>query len=237
MELSVIIPTLNEEESIHGLVLHLKKNLNNVNHEIIVVDACSNDETKSEAEKGGAKVVNCSKMSRAFQMNKGAEIAKGDILYFVHADSFPPKTIYKDILQAFSEGFDFGCYRFKFDSSKFLLAVNSYFTRFDRIMCRGGDQTLFIKKAVFDELGGYKNDYRIMEEYEFIIRARKKLKFKIIPKNVKVSARKYDENSYFRVNIANLAVFTLFRMGASQEKMVRTYRKLLNHPKKEALQT
>lgn len=236
MEVSVIIPTLNEAESIEKLVKHLH-NCFTTNYEIIVVDANSSDGTVALAENAGATVIGCEKMSRAFQMNKGAEAAKGEILYFVHADSFPPKSCYQDILMAFNEGFDLGCYRFKFDSKRIMLAVNSYFTRFDRIMCRGGDQTLFIKKKTFDQLGGYKNNYRIMEEYEFILRARKTLSFKIIPKDVIVSARKYDENSYFRVNIANLAVFTLFKFGASQESMINTYKRLLNHPKAEALET
>ena len=236
MDLSVIIPTLNEEDSIEQLISHLKKDLKEVKHEVIVADACSKDATREKAKEAGATVLSCEKMSRAYQMNKGAAYAKGEVLYFVHADSFPPIGFYGDIQKAFSEGYHLGCYRFKFDSNRIMLAINSYFTRFDRIMCRGGDQTLFIKKKLFDELEGYKNEYRIMEEYEFIIRARKKYKFKIIPRNVIVSARKYEENSYLRVNIANLAVFTLFRLGASQEKMINTYRRLLNHPKAESLQ-
>lgn len=235
MQLSVIIPTLNEEECIGKLLKHLKMSLKGVHYEIIVADAGSADTTRKIAEEEKVTVLNCRKMSRAYQMNEGAAIAKSDVLYFVHADSYPPKSFYEDIVEAIKEGYDLGCYRFKFDSDRFLLAVNSYFTRFDRKMCRGGDQTLFIKKTVFEKLKGYRNDYRIMEEYEFIDRAREEFQFKIIPKDVIVSPRKYDHNSYFRVNIANLVVFTMYRMGSSQEKMVKAYGRLLNHPKAESL--
>jgi len=114
--------------------------------------------------------------------------------------------------------------------------VNSYFTRFDREVCRGGDQTLFIKSNDFNDLGGYNADLRIMEEYDFMKRARKILKFKIIPKDVIVSARKYEENSYFRVNLANLVVFTFYNRGVSQKRLLEMYKKLLNHPKPEALE-
>ena len=102
-------------------------------------------------------------------------------------------------------------------------------------MCRGGDQTLFIKRNEFNIVGGYNPHYRIMEEYDFMRKARKQLKFKIIPKDVVVSARKYEENSYFRVNLANFIVFNLYRGGASQKKLISTYNSMLNHPKSEAL--
>lgn len=235
MRLSVIIPTLNEERCIERLLNHLIKGLDDVDSEIIIADAGSTDQTRSLAEKYPVRVLNCRKMSRAFQMNEGAKQAMGDILYFVHADSIPPLSFSDDIESALSEGADLGCYRFKFRSKSFLLAINSYFTRFDYEMCRGGDQTLFIRREVFEDLEGYRNDYRIMEEYEFLTRARKKYQFKIIPKNVSVSARKYKNNSYLRVNYANYVVFKMYRKGATQDELCRIYGRLLKHPKAEAL--
>lgn len=235
MEISVIIPTLNEAGCIERLITHLQSNLKSIAYEIIVADGCSSDDTRLIAERNGAVVLKCDRMSRAAQMNQGAEIAKGDILYFVHADTLPPSKFYDSILKAFNQGYGMGCFRFKFDSNRLLLKINSYFTRFDRMMFRGGDQTLFIRRESFESIGGYKDEYRIMEEYEFIRRARKKLKFRIIPRDVLVSARKYEENSYFRVNFANLVVFTLFKNGASQERMIKAYRNLLHHPKSESL--
>ncbi len=98
-------------------------------------------------------------------------------------------------------------------------------------MFRGGDQTLFISKYDFNEIGGFNSEYCIMEDYEFIIKAKKNYLFKVIQADAVVSDRKYKENSYLRVNFANLLVFSLFRWGASQESMLKAYRKLLNHPK------
>ena len=169
-------------------------------------------------------------------MNEGAAAANGEILYFVHADSRPPNEFLGDIFQAFDEGFDMGCFRFKFNSSNRLLKINSYFTRFDREMFRGGDQTLFVKKMDFSVLGGYNASLRIMEEYDFLRKARRELKFKIIPKDVLVSARKYEENSYFRVNLANLVVFTSYKWGVSQARLLKLYKILIKHPKPEALE-
>ena len=70
-----------------------------------------------------------------------------------------------------------------------------------------------------------------MEEYDLILRARKKYPFRIIPKDVMVSARKYDHNGYFRVNLANLTVFMMFFAGFSQLRMVNTYKRMIQHPK------
>ena len=63
-----------------------------------------------------------------------------------------------------------------------------------------------------------------------------KLKFKIIPKDVTVSARKYEENSYFRVNLANLLLFTSYKVGVSQERLLKLYKFLIKHPKPEVLE-
>lgn len=218
-QISIVIPVLNEEQNLTDLLplLDQKGVL-----DVIVVDGGSADTSKKVANDFGATVLS-SERGRAVQMNLGASKAQGDILYFIHADARPPKTFVEDIHQAISDGFPIGCYRFKFDSSKWSLKINSYFTRFDRLACRGGDQTLFIKKEIFDAFNGFDEKFRIMEEYDFLLRVRKEHPFKIMPDDVIVSARKYDNNSYLKVNIANLIVFTMFRLGCSQERMMRTY--------------
>jgi rSAM/selenodomain-associated transferase 2 len=229
MQISIIIPTLNEAENIGKLVRYLKRHANNVLHEIIVVDAQSRDNTEGVARQAGAIVLTSEKRSRAVQMNLGAKAAKGDVLYFVHADCFPPETYCADIQQFMEEGFYLGCYRYKFDSSNILLGINAYFTRFSPLWCRGGDETLFVKRSVFDELKGYDEQFSIMEEYDFIHRARANFKMAIMPKYALVSARKYETNGYFRVQWANLKVFRLFKKGVSPNIIAETYRGLLGY--------
>jgi rSAM/selenodomain-associated transferase 2 len=229
--LSIIIPTYNESGCITQLIEHLIVNAHNQVNEIIVVDGGSTDETCILAKKAGATLIQSQFLGRASQMNEGAKIATGEVLYFVHADSLPPKSFARDIKEAIRNNYQLGCYRFKFDSQKVLLKINAYFTRFDRLMCRGGDQTLFVKKQVFEQIGGYRSEFQIMEEYDFLIRARKKHRFKIIPKDVLVSARKYDNNNYFRVNFTNLVVFIMFYLGCSQLSMIVLYQKFVKSKK------
>ncbi len=226
MQTSVIIITLNEAQNIQPLVKRLMDNGGESLKELFVVDGGSTDNTCALAKAAGATVLH-SPTGRATQMNFGASQATGDLLYFVHADTRPPLTYMQDIISAVKEGYPIGCFRFQFDSNRFILKVNAYFTRFDKMWCRGGDQTLFVTRKVFDELNGFSSKYRIMEEYDFIKRARKKYSFKIIPKDVIISARKYEHNGYFRVQIANLIVFNMYRLGYSQDEMVSAYRRLL----------
>jgi hypothetical protein len=123
-----------------------------------------------------------------------------------------------------------GCYRFKFDSGNPLLKINGFFTRFSSMWSRGGDQSLFIKKSVFNSLRGYQEEYVIMEEFDLLRRARnKKYAFIVMPKDIVVSARKYDENNYFRVQIANLVVFNMFRFGYEPQRILSTYRRLIDY--------
>ena len=231
MKISVIIPTFNEAENIGCLIESLKIYGKNYLHEIIVSDSPnSTDNTKEIAQKLGAIAQKSPQKGRAFQMNFGASIATADILYFVHADIKINPDYTFDIVKAINSGHYFGCYRYQFDADDWILKVNAFFTRLPFIWCRGGDQTLFIRKEDFLKVGKFREDYEIMEDYEFIIRAKKVLKFKIIPKNVIVSARKYKTNSYLRVQKANFKVMRMFLSGkASQQEMTETYRRMLDY--------
>lgn len=229
MKISIIIPTLNEAVNIKRLVEYLLVNGAETISEILVVDAGSTDDTQRLADKSGATVCTAPQKGRAVQMNFGASKAKGELLYFVHADTLPPKDYVQHIQIAIKSGYPIGCFQYRFDSDKWLLKINAWFTRLDRPWCRGGDQSLYISKDNFNMLGGFREDYTIMEDFEFIERARQQLKFKIMPAKMIVSARKYDTNSYLRVQVANLIVFNMYRFGASQKRMVNAYRWLLDY--------
>lgn len=229
MKISVIIPTLNEEATIGNLVRFIQINGGLTVAEIIVVDALSTDSTVSQAQKNGALVFQSAKKSRATQLNFGASKATGDILYFVHADVKLRPEFSNDILEAIKSGYKAGCYRYQFDSPRTILKINAYFTRFNRIMCRGGDQTLFVQNDAFKQLGGYNEEFVIMEDYELLQRIQRAYSFKIIPKSITVSARKYDTNSWLRVQIANLTVFLMYFRKRPPADMASKYKKMLDY--------
>jgi rSAM/selenodomain-associated transferase 2 len=227
MKLSVIIPTLNEAENIKVLIPILQKYGGNFIAEIIVVDGGSRDDTCGIAAALGAKVLKSEVKSRAVQLNLGASFATANTLYFVHADTRPINSFAEDLQIALIKGYRAGCFRYKFDSETFLLSLNSWFTRFNGLFSGGGDQTLFISRDFFNTLGGYDTKFCLMEDFELVKRIKRKAKFYIIPKTMTVSARKYRENSWMRVQLANLFVFTLFHLGVAPEKLKKSYSILL----------
>ena len=162
-------------------------------------------------------------------MNYGAEQSRSSILYFVHADCLPPTSFVKDIESSLFEGYKFGRYRTKFDSRKWILKINAFFTRFDFFICSGGDQTLFITKDFFQQLAGFSAAMQIMEDYDIVSRAKRTARYKIIQKDVLVSARKYRSNSWLRVQLANYQIVKMYKKGAPQVEMTKKYRQLLNY--------
>jgi len=228
-EISVIIPTLNEEEHVGRLIRHLGDTSHHV--EIIVADGRSTDRTREIAASLGAKVISVDRPSRPKQLNRGASIASAELYYFVHADTLPPKDYADQILQAVSDGKTFGSFRFRFDSDKRALAFNSWCTRIPVMMVRGGDQSLFIPRLLFERLAGYREDYIVMEDYDIMRRGKKLARFKLIQDDVLVSARKYDENPYWKVNLSNFIVFTLYYAGVHPRHLLSLYKRLIRHPK------
>lgn len=225
MKLSIIIPTLNEGKYIGRLLNHLLTN-SDENTEIIVVDGGSTDTTLSILKCNPVKLIR-TEASRAKQMNAGACAAEGDVLYFIHADTLPPETFYQDISRAIYNGKESGCYKFKFDSDKWQLKLNAYFTQFKILIARGGDQSLFIKKEIFADMGMYDETMVIMEEYPLIEKLMARKTFKVIQKNIVVSARKYDNVSWRQVSSANVAAFKMYKKGKDSQTIKDVYHRLL----------
>lgn len=228
MHISIIIPTLNEEGNIKRLVDYLQiLPHQHFLQEIIISDGGSTDNTVVQAQKTGAKVLCAPTRGRAVQMNYGAAKAKGDILYFIHADVLPPETCLFDIVQAVKAGQYVGCFAYDFDSTSTLLKFNAFLTTFKWLASGGGDQTFYIPKQIFEELECFDESLPIMEDFDFVKRAKKKYPFHLLPQRVLVSARKYEHNHYLKVQLVNVLVFSLFRMGVSPYKLAKWYRDLL----------
>ncbi len=232
--ISIIIPTYNEEINIADLIAEIKKkDTNNLVNEIIVVDSQSTDRTVSIASNAGATVAVCEKKERAAQMNCGASVANGEIFYFLHADSIPPKNFTLHILNAFKTKYISGCFRLAFDYDHWFLKANCWFTRFDVNAVRFGDQSLFITKKVFNQCNGFDETLLLMEDQEIIHRIKKYGKFIVMNGVVKTSARKYIDNGIYRTQAIFFKIWCMYYLGYSQEDLAKLHLKLIKKQKFE----
>ena len=232
LALSIIIPTFNEASCIGSLVRRLLALCGpDPALEILVADGQSTDATAALAQEAGAKVVRCPRKGRAAQLNFGAAAASGAILYFLHADSYPPVGFLQAIRQAVAAGYGCGCYRLAFDHAHWLLQVSAWFTRFDINLFRFGDQSLFVRRDVFEQAGGYSEKLLVLEDQEIIGRLRRDARFRILTGVVTTSARKYLDNGVIRLQSIFGLICVLYRFGISQPNLVRVYRALIRQDK------
>lgn len=229
MKISIIIPTFNEGRNICKAIRHIRAASTSANiQEILVVDCCSDDQTVKSAECENARTLLSRRKGRAAQMNIGAYEAKGDVLYFLHADSFPPKGFDQAILRRVSKGYESGCFRMKFDSSHHLLRFSSWCTRLKPIVFRGGDQSLFVTNATFEKLGGFDESLSLMEDYDMVRRLRSKVNFSIVPQYLVTSARRYRNNGVYRLQFIYSVIHLLYFLGFSQDVLQSFYAKYVN---------
>ncbi|MCJ8163211.1 TIGR04283 family arsenosugar biosynthesis glycosyltransferase [Pontibacter sp. E15-1] len=229
-KVSVIIPVYNDSEVLQALLRHLALADHPDMLEILVVAGGSADNLSGEMPRG-IRLLRTSAACRAVQLNAGARAATGKVLCFVHADCLPPLTLVADINQALDAGHWIGCYRLKLTPGNWLLALNSYFSRFVTAFSGGGDQTLYLPKKVFETMGGFNESFCIMEDFELVHRLMPVYGYHVLPKDVLVSSRKYRQNSYLKVNLANYRCFRLYWKQAPPQLIKERYYNWLHQVK------
>lgn len=227
--ISIIIPAYNEKKNLERLLPYLCRIGESFDFEVIVsAGVCKANYQDCVRDGHAVTFLKKGRKGRAKQMNDGVAIAKGDIYAFLHADVLPPETFFDDIERTIASGFDAGFFSYRFDKQSFFLKINSSFTKRDGIFTGGGDQCLFIKKSVFERLKGFDEAQVLMEDFEFFERMKKAgVRYAIVKNDLLVSARKYETNSYLRVNLSNLVLVILFKLGYAPHKLKKLHNRLL----------
>ena len=229
--LSIIIPTFNEAGNIVALIDYLRKNEVGELIEIIVTDGQSTDNTVGVATSAGATVVVSPNKGRSAQMNYGASFAKAGVLYFLHADSFPPAGYADKISHQVKKGYGIGCFRLQFDTAHWFLKANAWFTRFNYNAFRFGDQSLFVLKDIFIKAGGFNEKLVVMEDQEIIHRLKKYGKFKVMSHAIITSSRKYTQNGIYKMQGIFFLIYFMYQIGMPQSKLTSLYRRLIKQDK------
>jgi rSAM/selenodomain-associated transferase 2 len=221
MQISIIIPTLNEVGSI---VATLKRVLSLPGfYEVIVVDGGSQDKT-AELAQAYSRVIRATG-GRAGQMNAGAAAAGGEVLLFLHADTVLPEKALKAVEQALSDNSVIGGrFRVRLDCPAWRYrAVGSCINWRDRIL-KGftGDQAIFIRRGAFRKLGGYA-EIPLMEDLELGRRMLRAGRVIQLPEYVMTSARRWQKKGLVRTIVLMWALRLLFNLGCPPRKLVRFY--------------
>lgn len=212
--ISIVVPTLNEAELLPESLARIAAD--QVSHETVVVDAGSSDATVRIAQAAGCRVLQSAEPHRAKQMNLGAANAQGDVLLFLHADTLIPV----EGLRAIESGLEDervigGGFRRRYvDASLFLQFTCALAD------CRGrwlgwhfGDQGIFVRRAVFESLGGFR-ELAVFEDLDLCRRMKRVGRVVGLTPHVLSSARRFTKRGAVITSLADFWLTCRYFAGA-----------------------
>jgi len=217
-QLSIIVPVHNESKHILHFLKHLQIQAS-LEHEIIVVDGESTDGTVSLIKSQKEITVIQAKKRRAIQLNEGANCAKNEWLFFVHADTILPYHFDRLLLKNLKSKKTARCFSLNFDLDHFSLKIAALGSRLNIAWCRGGDQTLMIHKELFNDIEGFDEQYNIAEDLLLCRKIYRHGNFEILSKSVITSGRKFFQNGVFKTQLRHIVVRIMIFSGLNYKKL------------------
>jgi rSAM/selenodomain-associated transferase 2 len=222
VNLSVIVPMLNEESAIGATLEAIRAGAPGA--EVIVVDGGSTDRSIEMARTRGAQTLTAGR-GRARQMNAGAAAAHGDALVFVHADTVVPATFAADIASVLADPIVVGG-RFDLELDEPSLAwrlMGKLISLRSRMMRSAtGDQAIFVRRNVFEAMGGF-TEIDLCEDVDFARRLKQSGVVACLRSRVITSARRWRQNGLLRTVLKMWLVKSLFLAGVSPARLRRYY--------------
>lgn len=219
---SVVLPTFNEGNQIEAT---LRRVVAARPKEIFVVDGGSTDDTASIAAANGATVLS-SPPGRARQMNTGAAAASGAVLLFLHADTWPPEDCVRLAAQSIGKnGTIAGAFTFGLKEPMRGGRLVEWLTN---ARCRWahspyGDQGLFLRRELFDALGGFP-DWPVLEDVELLRRLKRHGRVVTLPPRALTSARRWRQGGLLRTFARHQLILLGYAAGLSPHSLARLRR-------------
>ncbi|MBI4819561.1 MAG: TIGR04283 family arsenosugar biosynthesis glycosyltransferase [Deltaproteobacteria bacterium] len=224
--MSLVIPLYREIAGLSKLLSTLEPFVGL--HELIFVDGFSDDGTYESLVGAGIGAVLRAPACRPVQMNVGAKSASGHLLLFLHADTELEPEHPELALLAIDRGADAGAFALRIESRDPRLRAASWLISARTRLMRSatGDQALFVRREVFESLGGFREDHPLCEDLDFVGRLidRRGLgRFAFVPKEVKTSARRWEKSGVSRTIALMWGLRTAFHLGVPPDRLARFY--------------
>lgn len=222
-QFSIIVPVFNEAPLLRPFLTHLRERATAA--EIIVVDGGSSDGTTDLAA-GFCNQLVVSERNRAMQMNAGARVARGDILWFVHVDVEVPWECLSEIERIMDDPRVAGGYfRIRLPRGS-VYRLTDTFAHYAGILLRMrcGDHGIFCRRITFLDIGGFQ-EVPIMEDVEFFRRLQHRGRVTCSHKRIMVSPRRYETIGPVRLTLAYGLIAALYVFGIPLKKLASIYKR------------
>lgn len=221
MNVSIVVPVLDEEATTDATLRRLRSDF--AGCELVVVDGGSRDHTAALAARHATVV--SSPPGRARQMNRGAAETSGDVLWFVHADTVIDRAALPALQAALADPAVVGgglSLRFDRDGAALGWLARASNARARRLHHIFGDQAIFVRRDVFERLGGFP-PLPLMEDLEFSRRLHRAGRTVLLSATSTASARRFTEHGTLRMIAAMLYLRALYFAGVSPERIRLRY--------------
>ncbi len=227
MRISVVIPVFEDRAEVLQQVLRLEGA-----EEVIVVDASRREPLRDGDLPVGVKLIRSAVANRAYQQNLGAEAARGEAVLFLHADTRLPENALRQVRRALEEGRAAGGgFERTFDSSSRFLRWTCALAahRGRRVGWFLGDQALFVRRTVFEQIGGFRL-LRAFEDYDLCRRLKRCGRMVCVSPPVVSSARRFTREGAMWRSLKDFGLTVLYCVAGT-----RPFRAIQNVEIKEGL--
>ncbi len=223
--LSIVIPVLNEVAGIEQTIARSR----DIADEVIIADGGSTDGTLEILKRTDCIACHTSR-GRGQQLHAGSELATGEILLFLHADTWLPVAARSQILDCWGSVSDkgkatfCGCFEQLIEDPRHVYRLiekgNLWRAKFQKLPY--GDQGVFVSRELYDLVGGMPQ-IPLMEDFEFARLIAKRAALNILPGPLHVDARRWEKVGPLRQTIRNWMLALRYRLGADPEELLQRY--------------